>query len=291
MYQGKYHGKAYHPPDLDKVLKRSWSAGVEKLIITAGSLSEAKAALKLARTDDRLFCTAGVHPTRCGELEQHSAGPEAYLEELAGVLQQGAAEGKIVAVGECGLDYDRLEFCDRNTQLKYFAAQFDLAASSGLPMFLHLRAAAEDFVRLLHEHRAKCPAGGVVHSFDGTQEELAALLEFDNICIGINGCSLKTEANLDVVAAIPADRLMLETDSPWCDIRPTHAGRKYVQTSAAARDKKKHDVAALVKGRNEPCNIRQVLEVVAGHRGVTDMEGLAQQVSDTTERMFFKQAS
>ena len=80
----------------------------------------------------------------------------------------------------------------------------------------------------------------------------------------MNGCSLKTEENLAVVASIPEDRLMLETDCPWCEIRPSHASRAHVKTALPAKDKKKHDEESLVKGRNEPCNLVQVLEAVSG---------------------------
>lgn len=81
---------------------------------------------------------------------------------------------------------------------------------------------------------------------------------------GINGCSLKTEDNLTVMAQIPAERLLLETDSPYCDVRPSHAGKQYVSTTHQAKDKKKYDPGVLVKGRNEPCNIVSIFEVVSG---------------------------
>lgn len=79
MYQGEYRGTSAHEPDLDAVLARAWAAGVEKIIITAGTLSDARTALDLARTDPRLFCTVGVHPTRCNEFESAPEGGEAYL--------------------------------------------------------------------------------------------------------------------------------------------------------------------------------------------------------------------
>lgn len=84
------------------------------------------------------------------------------------------------------------------------------------------------------------------------------------MCAGINGCSLKTEENLAVMAQIPVGRLLLETDSPYCDVRPSHAGKRYVSTTHPAKDKKKYDEGMLVKGRNEPCNIVSVFEVVSG---------------------------
>ncbi|KAL0028033.1 hypothetical protein WJX77_001856 [Trebouxia sp. C0004] len=288
MFQGQYMGKAYHSPDMTKVLDRAWTAGVEKIIVTAGSLPEAKSALALARTDDRLYCTVGVHPTRCKEIEDSSQGPEAYWDALRVLLT--AADGKIVAVGECGLDYDRLEFCDKETQQKWFRRHFELAASFKLPMFLHMRAAAPDFIAILKEHSASFTRG-VVHSFDADQEHLEQLLAFPTISIGINGCSLKTDENLAVMAQIPTSRLLLETDSPYCDVRPSHAGKVHVKTSHQAKDKKKYDPELLIKGRNEPCNIVSVFEVVTGYRLVQDTEAFADDIFDNTIRMFFQQAT
>jgi len=264
MFKGNYHGsdKSIHPPDLDNVLQRSFDAGVEKIIITSGTLEEAKAALSLARTHERLFTTVGVHPTHCSEFETHPQGPDGYLAELKEVLADGTRDGKIVAIGECGLDYDRLQFCDAETQQRYFKAQFELAEDANLPMFLHLRAAADDFLDIIHRHLDDFPAG-VVHSFDGTASELGKILKINKLDIGLNGCSLKTEENLSVAKLVPVKRLHFETDAPWCEIRPSHAGSAWVKSKLAAKDKKKYEAGCLVKGRNEPCNIRQVFEVVA----------------------------
>ncbi|GIL53311.1 hypothetical protein Vafri_8943 [Volvox africanus] len=296
MYDGRYNDKQYHPPDLTSVLNRAWAAGLQRLIITAGSLTEARKALALAKTDDRLFCTVGCHPTRCGEFKSHAGGAEAYLQELLAVLREGQASGKVVAVGECGLDYDRLHFCDAETQKKYFEAQFELARESGLPMFLHLRAAADDFLEIVQRHAADFPRGGVVHSFDGTTDEAKRILELPHLAIGLNGCSLKTEDNLAVVAALPLERIMIETDCPWCDIRPTHAGRKHLSAESlvglsGAKDRKKHDPSCQVKSRNEPANIRLVLEVIAGVKGVTDLDAMAEQIYGNTAAMFFPEGT
>ena len=67
MYQGTYRGKERHEADLDDVLKRAWAGGLDRIIVTGGTLAESREALVLARTDSRLFSTVGVHPTRCGE--------------------------------------------------------------------------------------------------------------------------------------------------------------------------------------------------------------------------------
>ena len=83
--------------------------------------------------------------------------------------------------------------------------------------------------------------------------------------IGVNGCSLKTEENLQMVTQIPLDRLMLETDCPYCDIRNSHASSKYVKTQIPKVAKEKYQCHAwkLNKDRNEPCTMIQVVEVVA----------------------------
>jgi TatD DNase family protein len=268
MYKGFYHGSdtPYHPPDIDSVLQRAWESGVEKIVITAGNLEEAKAALAFARTHENLYTTVGVHPTRCSEFDTYPAGPDAYMSALKAVLADGISDGKIVAIGECGLDYDRLQFCDAETQKVYFEKQFELARSSNLPMFLHLRAAADDFLDIVQRHVDDFPAG-VVHSFDGTASELENILKIQKLDIGLNGCSLKTEENVSVAKLVPIERLHFETDAPWCDIRPSHAGAASVKTKLGpVKDKKKYEAGCLVKGRNEPCNIRQVYEVVAGFK-------------------------
>lgn len=122
--------------------------------------------------------------------------------------------GFTVAFGEIGLDYDRLFFSPKDPQLKYFEAQLDLAVEIQLPLFLHSRAASEDFERLLAPRLAKLPKRGLVHSFTGTLEEMNRMVAL-GLDIGVNGCSLKTEENLEVVKAIPLDRLQVETDGPW----------------------------------------------------------------------------
>ncbi|GJP59398.1 hypothetical protein CLOP_g11765 [Closterium sp. NIES-67] len=158
MFQGCYHGKQAHPPDLQAVLSRAWEAGVEKIIITGGSLEESRAALALAETDNRLYCTIGVHPTRCSEFDA-SGDPQQHLQSLLKLAEDGKAKGKVVAVGECGLDYDRLVFCPKEVQQKYFELQFDLAEATQLPMFLHMRAAADDFSGNIEEEREQVCGG------------------------------------------------------------------------------------------------------------------------------------
>ncbi|KAJ7551825.1 hypothetical protein O6H91_06G030500 [Diphasiastrum complanatum] len=154
MFRGVYHGKQYHVADLGAVLARAWDAGVNRIIVTGGSLQESKEALEIAETDGRLFCTVGVHPTRCHEFEK-SGDEDKHLQALLELAREGAAKGKIVAIGECGLDYDRLQFCPAETQRRYFEKQFHLAEVTGLPMFLHMRAASNDFLDIMERNKQR----------------------------------------------------------------------------------------------------------------------------------------
>lgn len=227
------------------------------------------------------------------------------MSRLAGLVEAARSarphQRGLVAFGEFGLDYDRLHYCSKKVQLHSFAVQLKLAASLSpqLPLFLHSRAAHKDFVSLLKstfgETLEQLQRGGVVHSFTGTVEEAKELVDL-GLYIGVNGCSLKTAENCAVVKAIPLDHLMLETDGPWCEIRPSHEGSKFLtEDKSYGQDakvgelfgtkkskkqspapqgrfkvvkKEKWEEGAMVKGRNEPCTIEKVAKVVAGIKGV-----------------------
>ena len=337
MFQGIYREKERHPGDLSAVLARTRSAGVTKLMVTAGTLQESRDALKLCRNScetpksselPELCCTVGVHPTRCSEFEDSTiAGdPESYLQQLLVVAQE--AGDLCSAVGECGLDYDRLQFCPRETQLKYFQRQLlELAIPLQKPLFLHCRTsdAAKDLLRILAEVRSKLPpCPGVVHSFDGSIEDAQSFIQL-GFFIGINGCSLKTAENLEMVKQLPENAILLETDAPWCGIKASHAGHGYIKTTwdevkkpekweegkciKDGSESSRHDLITFccslnvpfssvdvylnpqfghrsTKDRCEPCQMRQVLEVVAGSRGISP-EALAEAVHRNNE-VFFK---
>lgn len=220
----------------------------------------------------------GVHPCTGLEFERHPN----YLH----VLKQLLHNEHIVAVGECGLDYDRLEYCDADRQRKYFAPQFELTEVSGLPMFLHLRACAEDFIKIVRENRGRFKTG-VVHSFTDTVETAMALIEM-GLYIGINGCSLKTEESVKVVKHLPIDRIMIESDAPWCELRQSHAGARFAKAHLqrpVSVDKSKHTMECQVKGRNEPYSTRLVLEAIAAIKDIPTNE-LADQIYDNTTRVF-----
>ena len=150
--------------------------------------------------------------------DSHPSGPHTLLSLIEILAQDSKAAGTATAFGEFGLDYDRLFHAPKETQLKYFEAQLEVAVKVQLPLFLHSRAAHEDFMRLLKkvlgEKLEKIEKGGLVHSFTGTVEEMQELVAL-GLHVGVNGCSMKTEENLEVVRAIPLDRLQIESVGPW----------------------------------------------------------------------------
>ena len=288
MFRGVYREKQRHESDFDLVLERAYDVGVEKIIITAGSKEEASKCIELCQTDpERLFTTVGVHPTRCNEFNTATGGGNEYLAELVSICQSGKIAGNVVAVGEFGLDYDRTQFCPMDVQKKCFDMQFALAEETGLPLFLHNRASSSDLIQILQKNRhAWEKAGGVVHSFDGTMAEMKTFVDM-GLHIGINGCSLRTEDSLNVVKEIPIDRLLVETDAPWCGIKNTHPGKKFVKTVWQEKKEKKFAMGSCVKNRCEPCHLIQVVEVLAHLRAEDDVMEFGTKLRDNTEKLFF----
>ncbi|RYP03811.1 hypothetical protein DL765_010386 [Monosporascus sp. GIB2] len=275
IFRGIYHGTRRHPDDLGAVISRAKEVGCQKLIVTGSDFKSSRDALEIAKEyPGTVYTTAGIHPCSSAifgaahaprdadghtppcdpdpsqpvseEDEPDAAKTASIIAELEAIV--AGARGRqhpspLVALGEFGLDYDRLHYCPRRLQLHSFAAQLELARrlDPPLPLFLHSRAAHGDFVGLL---RAKLGARleglrgrrAVVHSFTGTAAELRELLDL-GLYVGVNGCSFKTAENCAVVREMDLSRLMLETDGPWCEIRPSHEGWKYLVeagTTAAA---------------------------------------------------------
>ncbi|KAI0689875.1 Mg-dependent DNase [Cytidiella melzeri] len=301
VFRGFYHGRRKHDNDFEAMLERSRSAGVKSMIITGGSLHESKQALALA-SQHNLYATVGCHPTRSAEFDKFKGGPEAYLASLDKLVEANlTGKGRVVAIGECGLDYDRTHFAPEEVQKRNFRIQLSLAKKYHLPLFLHSRAAHSDFVNILREEgfaedggRAAGANGGVVHSFTGTVEEAAELMDM-GFHIGINGCSLKTPANLATTKSIRLDRLMLETDAPWCSMTATQASRAHISTLPSSLSTLYFPQATKpesfvhgkpVKGRNEPMAIGGVAWVVHKLHEAGPFEEVTETAWRNTVRLF-----
>ncbi|KAL5342548.1 hypothetical protein BJX70DRAFT_394764 [Aspergillus crustosus] len=288
VFKGNYHGKQVHDDDLDDIIQRARDVGCQKFMVTGSDLQESKHAIEIARKYPGFcYATVGIHPCQAKHFDEFPGGPQKLLDELRSLALEAKNAGHAVAFGEFGLDYDRLSLSAKELQLKYFEAQLDLAVEIQLPLFLHSRAAGEDFERLLAPRLERLPKRGLVHSFTGTMEEMEGLVAL-GLDIGVNGCSLKTEDNLEVVKAIPLERIQIETDGPWCEIRPSHASSKFLSGAPAlpkAVKKERWQKGLMVKGRNEPVAIAQVAHVIAGVKGIT-VEGVCEAAWTNSIKMF-----
>ncbi len=224
--------------DLDDVLARARAAGVERFVITGTSLDVSRSARALAGRLDGAWSTAGVHP-------HDAAGWN--VDVAAEIAELGLSE-QVVAIGECGLDFWR-NYSEPAQQRVAFEAQLELAASTGLPLFLHQRDAHDEFLSMLKNAWPSLTGGAVVHCFTEGPRIAADYLEL-GCSLGVTGwvCDERRGGDLrDSVPMIPADRLLIETDAPYLmprTITPKPEGR-----------------------RNEPMHLAWVLREVAALRG------------------------
>lgn len=197
--------------DRNELMASLPSKGVFKVITQGCSVQKSKACRDLADKYDFVYFTAGVHP------EDIDSIGENWLSELEKLL----SHEKAVAVGEIGLDY-HYEGFDRNKQIAVFEQQLILANRLNKPVVIHSRDATKDVLDLLKKHRPK----GVMHCFSGSVETAREVLDL-GLYISFTGALTFKNAKKAVAAceAIPAERLMLETDSPYMAPHPFRGNR------------------------------------------------------------------
>lgn len=185
----------------DDVLSALPSANVCTVVNCATDIPSAYATLELARRYYFVYAAVGIHPHEAEDV------PDDYIDTLRTL----AAEDKVVAIGEAGLDY-HYDFSPRDIQRKVFREQLELARELDMPIIVHDREAHEDTYRLLREFKPK----GVVHCFSGSVELAMEAIRY-GMYIGLGGAVTFKNARvpLEVAAAIPLERLLLETDAPY----------------------------------------------------------------------------
>jgi len=220
--------------DLDAVLVRARANGVGTIVVTGTSVQESRRAVELAEAYPRvLYATAGVHPHHARDCNDGTIP----------ALRALASHPSVVALGECGLDFNR-NYSPHPDQEKWFEAQLDLAAEIGKPLFLHSRDAHPRFAEVLAARGGKLPRA-VAHCFTGERDELRAYIDL-GLYVGITGwiCDERRGAHLlELVREIPHDRMLIETDSPYLtprNLRPQPRAR-----------------------RNEPAFLPHILETIA----------------------------
>ncbi|KAF6831831.1 deoxyribonuclease tatd [Colletotrichum musicola] len=287
-FAGIYRGKQYHPPDLPAVLSRASAAGVEKVMLTGMSLPDASTNLAVAASQPpgSCFVTIGIHPYHAAEPDSDPEGEDAHFARLAGLVRDalGNEESLLAAYGELGLDYDRLVHASKEAQVRTFKRQLDLFVEGkfDLPLFLHCRAAFDDFVEIIRPYLPSLPRGGLVHSFVGTAAQMQELVGM-GLHVSVNGFSFQDRESLEMVREIPLEKLQIETDAPWGEIPAnSEVAKRYLANAAPLPPSKKRDkfeMEMMVKGRNESCSMERVAFVVAGVKGIT-----AEEVADAAWR-------
>ncbi len=193
-------------PDIAEIVQSAATHGVSPLIVIGSDLAESAKAIELCNQyPGKLYCTAGVHPHHA--IEWHS-GSSAIQTELCQMPE-------VVAVGECGLDYNR-DFSPRPAQRQAFREQLELAITLKMPVLMHERDAHEDFLAILSEYRAEL-TGVLLHCFTGTRAQMETYIEL-GLHLGITGwvCDERRGQELaELVPFIPSNRLLIETDSPY----------------------------------------------------------------------------
>lgn len=233
--------------DAAAVVARAAAAGVAHVVVVGESPEAAARGLALADLDPRLSATAGVHPHVAARWDPAAA---AWLSDTL-------RDPRIVAAGETGLDY-HYDHAPRPRQREAFDAQLALAADAGKPVVVHARDADDDVVAALRNHPRTV---AILHSFSGGPALLDAALALGHY-VSFSGMVTFRSWRLDhAIRAVPADRLLVESDAPYLAPVP-HRGQ-----------------------RNEPAFVREVAERVAAVRGLA-LEELAALTSGNAGRVF-----
>jgi TatD DNase family protein len=239
--------------DLDAIVARAEGAGVGRMVTISTRVRRLDALLAIAGRFPNVYCSVGTHPH---EADKEDGIPPAELVELT-------KHPKVVALGEAGLDYF-YQHGSREAQARGFRAHIAAARSTGLPLVIHTREADEDCGRILEDEIAKGPFKAVLHCYTGGRELAMKAISL-GLSISFTGILTfkKSEALRALAAELPADRIMVETDSPYL------APGKF-------RGK-----------RNEPSYVVEVAKVLAETRGVS-LEDIARQTTENFFRLFSK---
>ena len=229
--------------DLPQVIERAQQVGVERFIVTGTDIGHSEQAIALTEQYESIcFSTVGLHPHHASD----------YSNDLASELREMLKSKNVVAVGECGLDFNR-NFSSRKEQIRAFEAQIEIAIDTQKPLFLHQRDAHTDFVSILKSCRDDLNQL-VAHCFTGSIEEVNDYVSLD-MYIGVTGwiCDERRGLSLQqAVKHIPLDRIMLETDAPY--LLPRDLQEK-----------------PATKNRNEPCFLPHIAAAVAKHMQIEEV--------------------
>ncbi len=235
---------------VDEVLRSAEKAGVSTMVCVGNDVDDSEIATDFVLQHDNCVATVGVHP--------HEA--DRYIDDkhMAERLSELVRKDKVVGIGECGLDY-YYSHAERGNQQTLFRKHLELAVQFDKPLVFHVRDAFEDFWKIIDDYQG---LRGVIHSFTATRKEMDQTLD-RGLYIGLGGIMTfsKDPEHLEVVKAMPIDRLLLETDSPFLTPVPKRGTM------------------------NEPANVSLVCEYLAHIRSLSS-DSLAATTTQNAQRLF-----
>jgi TatD DNase family protein len=221
--------------DLAQVLERAWAAGIERILLPGIDLSTSREVVQLSERDSRLYAAVGIHPNDALTWDDQTLNELRYL----------AQHPRVVAIGEIGLDYYR-DRAPRELQRQIFQAQLELAAELAKPVLIHTRQSLEDAWPMLQawqqtlaqQQNPLAHCCGVLHSYDGDLPGALQALQA-GFMIGISGpvTFRNAPARQQLVAALPLEGIVLETDAPFLAPQPVRGRRNEPAFIAMIADK------------------------------------------------------
>ncbi len=197
-------------PDLPLTGETNKIDGLEWVVLSGSNLEDSKANVELAKSNQKLLAAVGIHP------QETNFNLQTSILELEELLKNNK---KIVAVGECGLDFSS-EY-SRETQEQIFRGQIELAIKYDNPLIVHSRKASDETIAILNEYKCR----GVIHCYTGGVKRIKKVPE--SFYFGIDGNLTYEDGLVEVVKNIPKDRLVLETDSPYLTPIPHRGETNY----------------------------------------------------------------
>ncbi|MFJ7748070.1 TatD family hydrolase [Peribacillus sp. NPDC097295] len=236
--------------DLEEVIERAQEAGVKNMVVVGFDRPTINRAMELVETYYFMFAAVGWHPVDAIDMTEEDLQ---WIEELS-------AHPKVVAIGEMGLDY-HWDKSPKEIQKEVFRKQIRLAKKVGLPIIIHNREATADIVSILKEEEAS-EVGGIMHCFSGSAETALECIDM-NFYISLGGPVTFKNAKKpkEVAAAVPLDRLLIETDCPYLAPHPFRGKR------------------------NEPSYVKLVAEQIAEIKQLS-VEEVSQATTNNAKKLF-----
>lgn len=236
----------------DEVIARAKAAGVDTMLAVGTTAASSQKCVDLAGRYDGVYAAVGIQPNYCAEAQPG---------DWDAIVRQ-AGQPRVIALGETGLDryWDHTPF---DVQEDYFDRHLRLSQQTGLPFIVHMRDCGDEVLRMLRVASKRSPLSGVMHSFTGDLVLAETCLEL-GLYISFAGMVTykKSDELRQIAAAIPADRLLLETDSPYLSPHPKRGQRP-----------------------NEPALLVHTADCLADVRGVS-AEQLAAETTANARRLF-----